>query len=86
MASFTSVEESERYDRQIRVWGAEAQSRIQKSNVLICGMRDLNIEVTKNIVLAGMNITIQDSELVTGNDLSNNYFLTANDIGKNVQY
>jgi molybdopterin/thiamine biosynthesis adenylyltransferase len=40
-----SESEAERYDRQIRVWGAEAQERIQKSNVLICGLNDLNVEV-----------------------------------------
>ena len=84
MASFTSLEESQRYDRQIRVWGAEAQTKIQKSKILICGMKDLNIEVTKNVVLAGMNITIQDSDIVTINDLSSNYFLNQEDIGKKV--
>jgi hypothetical protein len=35
----------ERYDRQIRVWGAEAQARLQNSRVLICGLQNLNIEV-----------------------------------------
>jgi ubiquitin-like 1-activating enzyme E1 A len=37
--------ETQRYDRQIRVWGAEAQSRIKESKVLVCGLRGLNIEV-----------------------------------------
>ena len=37
--------ESQRYDRQIRVWGAEAQSRIQTSKVLVCGLSGLNTEV-----------------------------------------
>ncbi len=39
------ITDSERYDRQIRVWGAEAQSRLQNSKVLICGLQNLNIEV-----------------------------------------
>jgi ubiquitin-like 1-activating enzyme E1 A len=37
--------ETERYDRQIRVWGAEAQTRIQTSKALICGMNKINVEV-----------------------------------------
>jgi hypothetical protein len=37
--------EAQRYDRQIRVWGAEAQSRIQNSKVLVCGLSKMNVEV-----------------------------------------
>lgn len=37
--------EAQRYDRQIRVWGAEAQSRIQNSKVLVCGVSKMNVEV-----------------------------------------
>ena len=39
-----SEKETQRYDRQIRVWGAEAQSRIQRTNVLVCGLTKLNVE------------------------------------------
>lgn len=41
------IADHERYDRQIRVWGAEAQHRLQNSRVLICGLQNLNIEVKK---------------------------------------
>lgn len=75
-------DEKARYDRQIRVWGAEAQSRIQNSNVLLCGLRGLNVEVCKNIVLAGVNITIQDDSAVSAEDLSSNFFLRAGDVGQ----
>ena len=37
--------EAQRYDRQIRVWGAEAQSRIQNSKVLVAGLGKMNVEV-----------------------------------------
>lgn len=33
------------YDRQIRLWGLEAQSRMQNSRVLFVGMRALQAEV-----------------------------------------
>lgn len=76
--------ETQRYDRQIRVWGAEAQSRIQNSKVLICGFRGINAEVVKNIVLAGVCIVIQDSGIVQFSDLASNFFLTTEDVGKKI--
>ena len=45
MASELTESEAQRYDRQIRVWGAEAQSRIQNSRVLVCGLSNMNVEV-----------------------------------------
>lgn len=47
MSASISQSESQRYDRQIRVWGAEAQARIQRSKVLICGLKKLNVEARK---------------------------------------
>jgi L-fucose isomerase-like protein len=44
-SSAHQMTDHERYDRQIRVWGAEAQARLQNSRVLICGLQNLNIEV-----------------------------------------
>ena len=79
-----SEEASIRFDRQIRVWGAEAQARIQASHVLICGLRGLHPEVIKNIVLAGVSITIQDDNNVDYNDLASNFFLNINDIGSKI--
>jgi hypothetical protein len=40
----------------------------------------------KNIVLAGMNVTIQDCTTVSGDDLDYNFFLSAVDVGKNVGF
>jgi ubiquitin-like 1-activating enzyme E1 A len=77
-------EEKARYDRQIRVWGSEAQSRIQSARVLVCGLRGLHMELIKNIVLAGMSICVQDSGVVNIAELgSAGYFLDMDDIGKN---
>jgi hypothetical protein len=39
----------------------------------------------KNIVLAGMNIVIQDSAVVRKEDLAHNFFVSADDAGKNVR-
>jgi molybdopterin/thiamine biosynthesis adenylyltransferase len=59
--------------------------RIQNARVLVCGLRGLHIEVVKNVVLAGMNIVIQDSATVCMQDLSHNFFVSAADVGRNVR-
>ena len=76
--------EAEVYDRQIRLWGAEAQKRMKDSVVLVVGCNAINAELTKNIVLSGINVALCDSGVVTAQDLGANFFLTADDIGKQV--
>ena len=79
-----SSREAQVYDRQIRLWGLEAQKRMQASKILISGMRALNAEVCKNLVLAGFSCTIQDHCDVSVADTGAQFFLTAEDVGKNV--
>ena len=47
MSSKTTVsnEEAELYDRQIRLWGLEAQSKVRDAKVLIVGLRGVHTEV-----------------------------------------
>ena len=57
---------------------------MQASNVLICGMGGLGVEIAKNVVLAGVkSVTIYDTCNVSCDDLSTQFFLHQNDIGKN---
>jgi len=49
-----SKEENTVYDRQLRVWGHEVQSRLSAARVLIIGGDSLAAEVAKNLVLAGV--------------------------------
>ena len=42
------------------------------------------MEVVKNIVLAGMSLTVQDSETAKIQDLAHNFFLSTDDVNKNV--
>jgi hypothetical protein len=44
-AASSQGQASRRYDRQIRVWGREAQGRLLCSKALLCGLRSLNVEV-----------------------------------------
>ncbi|CAG8594693.1 597_t:CDS:2, partial [Scutellospora calospora] len=78
-----SEDEAALYDRQIRLWGLEAQQRMRISSILISGMRGLSNEICKNLVLAGIGaITIIDHNLVTEEDLGAQFFVTEEDIGK----
>jgi len=71
------------YDRQLRLWGVEAQQRLLQSKVLVWGLEGSNIEVCKNLVLAGVSVTVRDHRVVQATDVDFNYFLRVEDVGKN---
>eukprot|EP01105_Mastigella_eilhardi_P015723 TRINITY_DN3597_c0_g1_i1.p2 TRINITY_DN3597_c0_g1~~TRINITY_DN3597_c0_g1_i1.p2 ORF type:complete len:103 (-),score=42.69 TRINITY_DN3597_c0_g1_i1:143-451(-) len=78
--------EAELYDRGIRVWGVDAQQRLGSSAVLALGMTGCCAEVCKNLALAGVSsIVVLDGAAVTEVDPCSNFFLTADDVGKNVR-
>ncbi|KAL1566485.1 SUMO-activating enzyme subunit 1B-1 [Salvia divinorum] len=69
-------QETALYDRQIRVWGADAQRRLSKSHILVSGLKGSVIEFCKNIVLAGVgSVTLNDDRLVTEGLLSANFLV-----------
>eukprot|EP00928_Gymnodinium_smaydae_P046786 TRINITY_DN31194_c0_g1_i1.p2 TRINITY_DN31194_c0_g1~~TRINITY_DN31194_c0_g1_i1.p2 ORF type:complete len:351 (+),score=112.03 TRINITY_DN31194_c0_g1_i1:148-1200(+) len=70
------------YDRQLRLWGVQAQQRLLKSKVLIWGLEGVNVEACKNLVLAGVSLTVRDHRVVSADDAAYNYFLRPEDIGK----
>ncbi|KAJ7047640.1 hypothetical protein C8F04DRAFT_1059560 [Mycena alexandri] len=71
------------YSRQLYVLGHEAMKKMAASNVLIVGAQGLGVEIAKDIVLAGVkSVTIFDPEPVTVQDLSSQFFLRKDDIGK----
>ncbi|TPX37285.1 hypothetical protein SeMB42_g06960 [Synchytrium endobioticum] len=72
------------YDRQIRLWGMEAQQRMRNSKILIGGLTGITTEVCKNLVLAGIGtLTVVDASPVRIQDLQTEFFVTESDIGKN---
>ncbi|KAK1053168.1 E1 ubiquitin-activating protein aos1 [Friedmanniomyces endolithicus] len=82
-ASGLSADEIALYDRQLRLWGAEAQKRIRSANILLVSLRALGTEIAKNLTLAGINsLTIIDDEPVSEEDLGSQYFVRQEDIGK----
>ncbi|XP_040873809.1 SUMO-activating enzyme subunit 1B-1 isoform X1 [Glycine max] len=71
-----TAQETALYDRQIRVWGADAQRRLSKSHVLVYGMKGTVAEFCKNIVLAGVgSLTLVDDRVATEEVLSSNFLI-----------
>lgn len=83
MSSGFSKEEQAIYDRQIRVWGFNAQLKLKNSIIGIIGTTGLSIELLKNLVLAGVGgVLIIDDELVEEEKLGSNFYINASDLGK----
>jgi len=79
-----TAEEAAVYDRQIRLWGVEAQQRLRKARILLVGMSSLGNEVCKNILLAGIkHLTIMDDKTLTEKDFEQQFFSGQEDVGKN---
>ncbi|KAI3300289.1 hypothetical protein DTO002I6_1012 [Penicillium roqueforti] len=71
------------YSRQLYVLGHEAMKRMGSSNVLIVGLKGLGVEIAKNIALAGVkSLTLYDPAAVAISDLSSQFFLQPEDVGK----
>lgn len=72
------------YSRQLYVLGHDAMRKMASSDVLISGLGGLGVEVAKNVILGGVkSVTLHDSVACTYKDLSSQFYLTENDIGKN---
>ncbi|XP_063100531.1 ubiquitin-like modifier-activating enzyme 1 isoform X1 [Cavia porcellus] len=81
--SDTTIDEA-LYSRQLYVLGHEAMKHLQKSSVLISGLRGLGVEIAKNIILGGVKaVTLHDEGTAQWSDLSSQYYLQEDDIGKN---
>jgi len=52
--------ESDVYDRQIRLWGADAQRKMSSARVLYVHITGVSSEILKNLVLAGIRAAICD--------------------------
>ncbi|XP_046859893.1 SUMO-activating enzyme subunit 1-like [Xenia sp. Carnegie-2017] len=83
-SSLISAEEAALYDRQIRLWGLDAQKRLRASNVLLFGLNGLGAEICKNIVLCGVkSLTLMDNQNVTEDDYTAQFLIPRADLGKN---
>ena len=85
----------QKYDRQLRyasttvefwlcsLWGAIGQKGFETIELCVIGSGPAATECLKNLALPGLgHFTIIDNKKVTAVDLSNNFFVTNDDIGK----
>ena len=71
------------YSRQLYVLGHDAMNRMRQSDVLVVGLRGLGVEIAKNIALAGVkSLTLHDPRPAAVSDLSAQFFLRREDVGK----
>lgn len=72
------------YSRQLYVLGHDAMRRMARSDVLISGLGGLGVEIAKNVILGGVkSVTLHDKALCSLADLSSQFYLTAEDVGRN---
>jgi ubiquitin-like 1-activating enzyme E1 A len=83
MAIELSADELALYDRQLRVWGAEGQNHIKNASVLVINLNGVGTEIVKNLTLSGIgSIELWDHGVVCESDLSAQFFLNEDDLGK----
>ncbi|ESO13134.1 hypothetical protein HELRODRAFT_184875 [Helobdella robusta] len=79
-----SEDEAKIYDRQIRLWGLEAQKRLRSARVLVIGLGGLGAEIAKNIILAGVDlVTFLDDKKVEDKDFKSQFFIRREHLGNN---
>ena len=78
-------QETQLYDRQIRLWGLDAQQSLRNAKLLVIGVTSFSNELLKNIVLTGVDtITICTTSLVTARNIGAQFLIDKSKIGLNV--
>jgi amyloid beta precursor protein binding protein 1 len=66
-----------KYDRQLRLWGANGQQALGDTTVLLIRASAAGTETLKNLVLPGVgNVVVVDDVMVTEDDAASNFFVT----------
>lgn len=74
---------SKRYDRQLRIWGAHGQQRLESCRILLLNCGPTGSETLKNLVLGGIaSFTIVDGGKVEQRDLGNNFLVSKANLGE----
>ncbi|CAN0112177.1 unnamed protein product, partial [Phaeothamnion confervicola] len=74
---------ADKYDRQLRLWGANGQAALMSAHVLLVNAGPTGTETLKNLVLPGVGrFTVLDGATVTESDLGNNFFVEADSVGR----
>jgi len=72
-----------KYDRQLRLWGADGQNKLEAAHIALFGASATGCETLKNLILPSVGkFTIIDDKKVVDADLGVNFFLDEDSIGK----
>lgn len=73
----------DKYDRQLRLWGADGQRALMSTHILLINASATGAETLKNLVLPGVqHFTILDAHRVTQADVTNNFFVSSACLGQ----
>ncbi|KAK1419530.1 hypothetical protein QVD17_28704 [Tagetes erecta] len=76
------AEAKTKYDRQLRIWGEQGQSALEKASICLLNCGPTGSETLKNLVLAGIgSITVVDVSKVVNQDLGNNFMVHHSSLG-----
>ena len=71
------------YSRQLYVMGHEGQRQMAASNVLICGLDGVGVEIAKNVILAGVkSVTLLDDTPASWMDMGAQFYVREADLGQ----
>ena len=74
----------DRWSRYIGAMGLDAVTKQSNASIFLSGLGALGLEISKNIVLSGVKrFTIHDTAKATYRDLSGQFYLAEEDVGKN---
>lgn len=77
-----TADEISLYDRQIRLWGMEAQTNLRNSKILLINLTGVGVEIVKNLVLGGVgSLTLMDCSKVSEQELNSNFFIDKSQVG-----
>ncbi|KAL3635429.1 NEDD8-activating enzyme E1 regulatory subunit axr1 [Castilleja foliolosa] len=72
-----------KYDRQLRIWGEQGQTALEKSSICLLNCGPTGSETLKNLVLGGVgSVTIVDGSKVELGDLGNNFMVDESSVGQ----
>eukprot|EP00842_Homolaphlyctis_polyrhiza_P005877 jgi/Hompol1/6290/HPOL_004918-RA len=74
--------QNQKYDRQLRLWQAHGQAKLQASHICLINGSAVGAETLKNLILPGIgSFTVIDDQVVTGAQAGRNFFLDKDSIG-----
>ncbi|KAL0916902.1 hypothetical protein M5K25_014455 [Dendrobium thyrsiflorum] len=78
-----AAESKTKYDRQLRIWGDQGQTALEKASICLLNCGPTGSEALKNLVLGGVgSITVIDGTKVEKHDLGNNFLLDEASLGQ----